>query len=533
MPPLQEHCVCGFLPRDTSMFPPFHPPLAARTLLTHNEPPVDSETPEIVDFLASAKERRELLDRKIVAVAAVIDSLVAQRDLLSRDIRSCAAAISPLRQLPTEILCRIFPMTLKPLAYMQLPQPPWYLGQISRRWREIAIGMPLLWSSFGVPKLQNPVQSPLALDRFREQFHRAGNAPLDVTLRCAFSRLDGPLLDACGRWQTLSTVDIHTDFEGLRARVPMLRRIHALRGQRIIHYEFSAPFPGICDLASSTSSSPLTSLPTRWEHLTRYDGPVEWATHLDILRQATHLVECRMVCRKFTDTPLQDDIVQLPNLRRFSVSKTHTLKYIAAPGLLELVIDADRGLYCEPDAGDPAHIVEFLRRTRCTLARLSLLSLIPTLELLLAVPSLHELTVKGTDKDPMVSVIQNLFPAEGGECPIPVLPNLTALSLGTGIVGNMPIDLSIELIAARFEPRACYKQLQFFGILFDVARPPGQSKFNHTPPMRRLAKMQWAGLELGIVKGTHCYAKVRASDIYSMRRCAHYNDANLTSSDIW
>ncbi|KAJ7652804.1 hypothetical protein DFH06DRAFT_1205737 [Mycena polygramma] len=520
MPPLQEHCVCGFLPRDTSVFPLLHPPLAARALLTHNEPPADSETPEILDFLASAKERRELLDRKIVAVAAIMDSLVAQRDLLSRDIRSCAAAISPLRQLPTEILCRIFLMTLKPLAYMQLPQPPWYLGQISKRWREIAIRMPLLWSSFGVPKSQSSVQSPLALERFREQFLRAGNAPLDVTVRGAFSRLEGPLLDACGRWQTLSTVDIYTDFDGLR-------------DPNHFHYEFSAPFAGICDLASSTSSSPLTSLPTRWEHLTRYDGPVEWATHLDILRQATHLVECRMVCRKFTDTPLQDDIVQLPNLRRFSVSKTHTLKYIAVPGLLELVIEGDRGLYCEPDAGDPAHIVEFLRRARCTLARLSLLSLIPTLELLLAVPSLHELTVKGTDKDPMMSVIQNLFPAEGAEHPTPVLPNLTALSLGTGIVGNMPIDLSIELIAACFEPRADYKQLQFFGILFDVARPPGQSKFNHTPPMRRLAKMQWAGFELGIVKGTHCYAKVRASDIYSIRRCAQYNDANLTTSDIW
>ncbi|KAJ6505668.1 hypothetical protein C8R47DRAFT_1192345 [Mycena vitilis] len=530
MPPLQEHCVCGFLPRETSTLLPLHPPTAARTLLMHNEPPADSETPEIVDFLASAKERREAVDRKIVAVAVIMDSLVAQRDILSRDIQSCAAAISPLRQLPTEILCRIFLMTLKPLAYMQLPQPPWYLGQISRRWREIAIGTPLLWASFGVPKFQ---KSPLGLERFREQFHRAGNAPLDVTVRGEFSRLEGPLLDNCGRWQTLNTVDIHTDFEGLRDRMPMLRRVHTLRGQRIIHYEFSAPFPGICGLASGTSLSPLTSLPTRWEHLTRYDGPVEWATHLDILRQATHLVECRMFCHKFTDTPLQDDVVQLPNLRRFCISKTHTLKYISASGLLELAIDGDCGVYRVPDAGDPSHVVDFLRRAGCTLVRLSLLSLMPTLELLLAVPALRELTVKGTDKEPMVSVIQDLFPSEGGERPTPVLPNLTALSLGTGIADNMPIDLSIELIAARSEPRAGYQQLQFCGILMDVARPPGLAKFNHTAPTRRLAKMQWAGLELGIVKGKSCYAKVRASDIFSIRRCAQYNDINLTTSDIW
>ncbi|KAJ7658161.1 hypothetical protein DFH06DRAFT_990418, partial [Mycena polygramma] len=136
-------CVCGLLPRDN--LPPLHPLPATHPLLTHNDPPAESETPKILDFLASAKKRRDGLDSKIAVVAAILATVVKERDLLAQDIRSHEAVISPLRQLPTEILCRMFVMARKPLANFELPKAPWYLGQISKRWREIAIGMPLLW----------------------------------------------------------------------------------------------------------------------------------------------------------------------------------------------------------------------------------------------------------------------------------------------------------------------------------------------------------------------------------------------------
>ncbi|KAJ7664662.1 hypothetical protein DFH06DRAFT_986053, partial [Mycena polygramma] len=136
-------CVCGF--RSLDDFPPLDPLPATHPLLTHNDPPAPSEIPRILDFLAHARARHDSLDRKIRAVAAILDSLVKDRDLIAEDIRSHSAVISPVRQMPTEILCRIFLMTRKPLAYMELAQPPWYLGQISKRWREIALALPLLW----------------------------------------------------------------------------------------------------------------------------------------------------------------------------------------------------------------------------------------------------------------------------------------------------------------------------------------------------------------------------------------------------
>ncbi|KAJ6471643.1 hypothetical protein C8R47DRAFT_1147469 [Mycena vitilis] len=142
-----EACVCG-LPRDG--IPPIHPLPATHPLLTNNDPPAESETAQILDFLAGARKRCNGLDSNIAAVAAILDTLVKARDLLAHDIRSHEGIISPLRQLPTEILCRILVMARKPLANFELPKAPWYLGQISKRWREIAIGIPVLWISFWV-----------------------------------------------------------------------------------------------------------------------------------------------------------------------------------------------------------------------------------------------------------------------------------------------------------------------------------------------------------------------------------------------
>ncbi|KAJ7601965.1 hypothetical protein DFH06DRAFT_1070959, partial [Mycena polygramma] len=158
-------CVCGLLPRDN--LPPLHPLPATHPLLMHNDPPAESETPKILAFLASAKKRCDGLDSNIEAVAAMLATLVKERDLLAQDIRSHEAVISLVRQLPTEILCRIFVMARKPQANFELPKAPWYLGQISKRWREIAIGMPVLWSSFWVYTGRGYIQPPNTLQQFK------------------------------------------------------------------------------------------------------------------------------------------------------------------------------------------------------------------------------------------------------------------------------------------------------------------------------------------------------------------------------
>ncbi|KAJ6505667.1 hypothetical protein C8R47DRAFT_1037622 [Mycena vitilis] len=520
-------CFCVLPSRDNPQ--PLHPLPATHPLLTRNDPPAESDAPKILNFLADAKKRRDDLDCEIAAANAVLEILVKERDLLAQGIRSHEAAVSPLRQLPTEILCRIFVTALKPLANFELPKAPWYLGQICKRWREIAIGMPVLWSSFWAYTGRGYIQPPRLLEQFQEQFRRAGDTPLDVTVCGGLSMLKGPLLDACDRWQTLS-MDWADNLLSFWDRVPLLRRVYVR--EKGMHpsavYEFSAPFEDICDLASCGSYSPLTYRTTSWEHLTRYDGPVEWKTYLDILRQATRLIECRMTfCTDMTDTPLSDDILELPNLLRFSVSTTHCLKYLSTSRLQEFVLHGEysRG----PPVGETAHVGDFLRRAQCTLLRLTMQQLIPTLEVLHAAPSLCELTVIAWDPESMTPLIRLLSPVERD--PSKVLTNLRAISLGS--VAHLPNDIVIEMITARFNGADGYKRLQFFGLL-DTSRAKLKiTKFRHTLPMQRLAEMQKAGLELCLVKSDKDYRAVLASDLYSIRRCAKYRNPHLTSSELW
>ncbi|KAJ6476775.1 hypothetical protein C8R47DRAFT_1020763, partial [Mycena vitilis] len=159
-------CFCVLPSRDNPQ--PLHPLPATHPLLTRNDPPAESDTPKILNFLADAKKRRDDLDCEIAAANAVLEILVKERDLLAQGIRSHEAAVSPLRQLPTEILCRIFVTALKPLANFELPKAPWHLGQICKRWREIAIGMPVLWSSFWAYRGRGYIQPPRLLEQFQE-----------------------------------------------------------------------------------------------------------------------------------------------------------------------------------------------------------------------------------------------------------------------------------------------------------------------------------------------------------------------------
>ncbi|KAJ7652806.1 hypothetical protein DFH06DRAFT_1205744, partial [Mycena polygramma] len=205
-------------------------------------------------------------------------------------------------------------------------------------------------------------------------------------------------------------------------------------------------------------------------------------------------------CTRMTDTPLSDDILQLPNLRRFAEFMLH--------GEYD-----PRG----PPPGEIPHIVDFLRRAPCTLLRLTMRTLIPTLEVFQATPSLCELTVIGWNPERMTTLIRTLSPVE--RAPSKVLTHLTTISLGP--VADLP-DITMEMITARFNGADGYKRLQFFGILDISKANPKVTRFRHTLPMQRLAEMQQAGLELCLVKNDKDYRAVLASDAYSMRRCAKY-----------
>ncbi|KAJ7119864.1 hypothetical protein C8R44DRAFT_555443, partial [Mycena epipterygia] len=114
-------------------------------LLLTNDPPVDSDVPYIREFLSNADDRLSVLNKRLLALTSAMDFLVQERNTLLSDVRSHTAILSPLRNLPSEILCRIFLLAIPSLRRLELPRAPWFLGHICQRWRDISVALPTLW----------------------------------------------------------------------------------------------------------------------------------------------------------------------------------------------------------------------------------------------------------------------------------------------------------------------------------------------------------------------------------------------------
>ncbi|KAJ7208760.1 hypothetical protein B0H12DRAFT_1158337, partial [Mycena haematopus] len=114
-------------------------------LLNSNELPLDSDVPIIESEIPKIDASLAWIDDEIVQVHLRLKQLEAERDRLSSYRAQSCAILSPLRRMPPEILGEIFSWTI-PALPDRTRYSPWFLTHISRRWREIAVSTPSLWS---------------------------------------------------------------------------------------------------------------------------------------------------------------------------------------------------------------------------------------------------------------------------------------------------------------------------------------------------------------------------------------------------
>ncbi|KAF9460192.1 hypothetical protein BDZ94DRAFT_1121969, partial [Collybia nuda] len=80
------------------------------------------------------------ISEELLRVQLMIDDLHSQLKENFDNITKYKRMISPLKSLPNEIISKIFE------EYAAgLPHPPWLVGHICSRWREIALSTPALW----------------------------------------------------------------------------------------------------------------------------------------------------------------------------------------------------------------------------------------------------------------------------------------------------------------------------------------------------------------------------------------------------
>lgn len=196
------------------------------SLLRCNDAPSDEEVVHIHRVLRETEARVTALEAKNGYV----------HDRYINFFRSHLKLLSVLRRLPTEILVEIFLHVLEVPTDPTHNSPPWRLGHICRRWRNIALGTPMLWTALPPLYLSNvnSTQSRWKSNCLAALLVRSSTQKLSFHLSkqqgppCADDPTLSLLFEHSNRWEQIS-LDI-TDrswayFSSVKCRLASLRSL--------------------------------------------------------------------------------------------------------------------------------------------------------------------------------------------------------------------------------------------------------------------------------------------------------------------
>ncbi|KAJ7043780.1 hypothetical protein C8F04DRAFT_1073269 [Mycena alexandri] len=309
-----------------------------------------------------------------IALLESSTSLLEARNALDADIQMYESCLSPLRRMPPEILTLIFTFVSLPRGPTTQPAP-WTVSAVCARWREIVISHPLFWTSID---LQSPCRTSLHVRRLKIQLRRSGDLPLDVAfsplalfdknLKAIDVELLQNLCEHSGRWGTLSLSgprQLYLELKDLvRYPLALLREVEVRMrykedededGSLDIFHDAPLLQKVVANKSHPESRLPLTMM-LPYSQLVRYGGSSTWSGHLDLLGNASNLVDCALEIPRSGMPPTIP--IHLPNLRRLSLSRPEFLKGLETPALLELYSPFASSLH------------RFLRRQSCKLRKL-------------------------------------------------------------------------------------------------------------------------------------------------------------------
>jgi hypothetical protein len=212
-----------------------------------NNYPIPSETrEEIVSFLEPNTALLEKVDEAVIQLSDLLESLKATQDALADQIQRSRSVLHPLRILPDECLSNILSHCITHLegqddklfrdtSPLILEAEPWALAGISRRWRDIALNTPNIWSNIMIidTAANRKYWEPSRLSALNLLLTRSATHPLDVIIinPYGFSMTD-PLLQGvmahCQRWRRLHLaipIDKFTFLEQIYHNVPLIEHL--------------------------------------------------------------------------------------------------------------------------------------------------------------------------------------------------------------------------------------------------------------------------------------------------------------------
>ncbi|KAJ6532698.1 hypothetical protein DFH09DRAFT_1181997 [Mycena vulgaris] len=348
--------------------------------------------------LATCRVRITEIQSKILELERSLRSLRQEKELVQGQLDGY---IYPVLTLPNEIVSEIFIHFLP--VYPERPPligpgSPTLLGQICRKWREIALTTPALWRAVALLFLEQHRREPNLglLDAF---LTRSGSCPLSIKLVYYDTISDSdpssriaPFLQKiashCARWEHLKLYVPQHSLRSITGPLPLLRSLQ-------IGFPAADPEPSENTddsiLTSAFLTAPLLRQVNLRSHRDVYSTILPWSQLtvltvdlvlpdqcIPILNQAVNLVYCKLLI--YSGMQLQDDL-DPPSSRDLTLCCLETLVLIDMfPGLgfqsrfiNPLTLPALRKLHVTEQLlqSDPVHtLVSLVSRSQCDLQEL-------------------------------------------------------------------------------------------------------------------------------------------------------------------
>ncbi|KAK0468603.1 hypothetical protein IW261DRAFT_1598074 [Armillaria novae-zelandiae] len=332
-------------------------------LLRQNGPPLEVETPSLLAAVRDTPASLLAIDEKIQETRKALETLFLERERVTLYASDAAVLLQPIRALSNEIFYEIFSWCMSswqdiaaepqgPEDSLDPRRSPWTFTRVSRRWRDVALSLPRLWSTVVFDTYcykEFRVSHRTCLYRLGLQLERSRNSDLSVSLHSGFSRpiSEHPAfalleLSTC-RWKRLymnlppSTVAAFSGnvFSRLRELVVRIKDTTPSSERSIVVDTFRSAVH-LRSFQSRGNAYPCAVFRLPWSNLTAY------------------------TCDDSSDKHSWTAMKQLKSAKRLSLycagSKASPSSSITFPTVLDLVVEETRSSH----SGAIAHIFRFL-----------------------------------------------------------------------------------------------------------------------------------------------------------------------------
>ncbi|KAK0226556.1 hypothetical protein IW262DRAFT_775579 [Armillaria fumosa] len=355
-----------------------------------NDPPLPGEIGTLRSTILDSEETAAAIDQERKEMMALRNELLKDVDLLEKQtsilrqkrlalserIRGRKALLSPVRRLPSEVLVLIFHETIEfpwkrinaidDWRYFDLNRQfdadsPWSIASVSRRWREVSLSFPELWTFINIAVTEELFEEgDYGYLRFINlHLSRSGSCPLSVAIYenggLPFEELPPNLLGSLFSYaHRIHHLHVHLSERMISSLHRLRSSFHQLRTLLIapVDDEIQADELEIFDLSQklhtiTTINADLSLLFVSWESITRYESdyyPTEKfgltcpESLLQNLRDSQNLTSCFWRCGP---TSCEDELADIEEL--IACQKLQSLEigsgHLSNPEAISQVID--------------------------------------------------------------------------------------------------------------------------------------------------------------------------------------------------